>query len=89
CASWVLTLTDFFYQKLGVLVRVMVSAFCDGQWELYMDLASYKDLQTQPGVAIFRYEAPIYYANQSLFKTALYRCLGLNPVKEKAKQRKL
>ncbi|XP_010897256.2 sulfate transporter [Esox lucius] len=102
---WLVTMATsaFVNTELGLLVGVMVSAFCvlgrtqraqaselgkAGDHELYQDLASYKGLQTQPGVAIFRYEAPIYYANQSLFKKALYRCLGLDPVKEKAQRRK-
>lgn len=90
--------------ELGLLVGVVVSAFCvlgrtqfaqalqlgqAGDRELFEDIASYNGLQTQPDVAVFRYEAPIYYANQSLFKKSLYRNVGLDPLKEKAKQRKL
>ncbi|TRY57495.1 hypothetical protein DNTS_003222 [Danionella cerebrum] len=89
--------------ELGLLVGVLVSAFCvlcrtqfaqalqlgqAGDLELFADIASYKGLQTQPGVAVFRYEAPIYYANQTLFKKSLYRNVGLDPLKEKAKHRK-
>lgn len=90
--------------ELGLLVGVLVSAFCvigrtqsaqvrqlgqAGDRELFEDLASYKGLQSQPGVAVFRYEAPIYYANQALFKKSLYRNVGLDPLKEKARRRKL
>uniref|UniRef100_A0A8C2EXJ1 Solute carrier family 26 member 2 n=1 Tax=Cyprinus carpio TaxID=7962 RepID=A0A8C2EXJ1_CYPCA len=90
--------------ELGLLVGVLVSAFCvlgrtqsaqvrqlgqAGDRELFEDLASYKGLQSQPGVAVFRYEAPIYYANQALFKKSLYRSVGLDPLKEKARRRKL
>lgn len=90
--------------ELGLLVGVVVSAFCvlgrtqsaqvrqlgqAGDRELFEDLASYKGLQSQPGVAVFRYEAPIYYANQALFKKSLYRIVGLDPLKEKARRRKL
>ncbi|KAG9334665.1 hypothetical protein JZ751_007324 [Albula glossodonta] len=56
--------------------------------ELYADLAAYKGLNTQPGVVVFRYEAPIYYANQALFKKALYRRVGLDPLKEKTLRKK-
>lgn len=84
--------------ELGLLVGVMVSALCvigrtqraqvlelgrAATREHYEDLSSYRGLRTHPGVAVFRYEAPIYYANQSLFKKSLYRCVGLDPVKEK------
>ncbi|XP_024864726.1 sulfate transporter isoform X2 [Kryptolebias marmoratus] len=85
--------------ELGLLVGVLVSALCilgrtqkaqvlelgkAGSREHYEHLSSYHGLQTHSGVAVFRYEAPIYYANQSLFKKSLYKCVGLNPVKERA-----
>ncbi|XP_046902936.1 sulfate transporter [Hypomesus transpacificus] len=90
--------------ELGLLVGVLVSAFCVlvrtqraqglelgrvGTSELYEDLAGYHGVQSQPGIAIFRYESPIYYANQSLFKKCLYHRLGLDPVKEKVHRKKL
>lgn len=89
--------------ELGLLVGVLVSAFCvlgrtqqaqvlelgrATNREHYEDLSSYRGLRTYPGVAVFRYEAPIYYANQSLFKKSLYRCVGLDPVKEKTRRMK-
>lgn len=90
--------------ELGLLVGVLVSALCvlgrtqraqvlelgrATTREHYEDLSSYRGLQTQPGVAVFRYEAPIYYANQSLFKKSLYKCVGVDPVKEKSRRNKL
>ncbi|XP_042349723.1 sulfate transporter [Plectropomus leopardus] len=90
--------------ELGLLVGVLVSALCvlgrtqkaqvlelgrAPTREHYEDLSSYRGLQTHPGVAVFRYEAPIYYANQSLFKKSLYRCVGLDPLKEKTRLMKL
>lgn len=87
--------------ELGLLVGVLVSAFCvlgrtqqaqvlelgrATNREHYEDLSSYRGLRTHPGVAVFRYDAPIYYANQSLFKKSLYRCAGLDPVKEKTRR---
>ncbi|XP_030224399.1 sulfate transporter isoform X2 [Gadus morhua] len=58
--------------------------------ELYEDLQAYEGLRAAPGgVAVFRYQAPVYYANQSLFKSSLFRAAGLDPVKEKARRRKL
>lgn len=90
--------------ELGLLVGVLVSAFCvlgrtqfaralelgqAGHRDLFKDLESYKNLHKQPGVAVFRYEAPIYYANQKLFKKSLYHSVGLDPQKEKARRKKL
>ncbi|KAM3866940.1 sulfate transporter [Diretmus argenteus] len=103
---WLITMATsaLVNTELGLLVGVLVSAFCvlgrtqqaqvlelgrAGTRECYEDLASYRGLQTQPEVPVFRYEAPIYYANQTLFKTSLYRRLGLDPVKEKVRRRKL
>ncbi|XP_062405467.1 sulfate transporter [Sardina pilchardus] len=89
--------------ELGLLVGILVSAFCvlgrtqrasavplgmTAGGELYEDMGQYRGLRTQPGVAVFRYEAPVYYANQALFKRALYRAVGLDPVREKARRRK-
>ncbi|KAG8004383.1 Solute carrier family 26 member 6, partial [Nibea albiflora] len=98
---WLITMATsaLVNTELGLLVGVLVSAFCvlgrtqqaqvmelgrPTTREHYEDLASYRGLRTHPGVAVFRYSAPIYYANQSLFKKSLYRRVGLDPVKEKA-----
>ncbi|XP_005808685.1 sulfate transporter [Xiphophorus maculatus] len=85
--------------ELGLLVGVLVSAFFvlgrtqqaqvlelgrAASREHYENVSSYHGLQTHFGVAVFRYGAPIYYANQSLFKKSLYKCANLKPVKEKA-----
>ncbi|XP_068570184.1 sulfate transporter isoform X2 [Cebidichthys violaceus] len=85
--------------ELGLLVGVLVSALSvlgrtqkarvlelgrAPTREHYEDLSSYRGLRTHPTVAVFRYGAPIYYANQSMFKKSLYKSMGLNPVKEKA-----
>ncbi|XP_059202621.1 sulfate transporter [Centropristis striata] len=100
---WLITMATsaLVNTELGLLVGVMVSAFCvlgrtqqahvvelgrAATREHYEDLSSYRGLRRHPGVAVFRYEAPIYYANQSLFKKSLYKCVGLDPVKEKARQ---
>lgn len=89
--------------ELGLLVGVMASALCvlsrtqraqvlelgrTPTKEHYEALAAYRGLQTHPGVVVFRYAAPIYYANQSLFKRSLYRRAGLDPVQEKAQRLK-
>lgn len=89
--------------ELGLLVGVMVSVFCvlgrtqraqvlelgrTATKEHYEELAAYRGLHTHPGVVVCRYAAPIYYANQSLFKASLYRRAGLDPVQEKAQRLK-
>ncbi|XP_068181020.1 sulfate transporter [Antennarius striatus] len=86
--------------ELGLLVGVLASAFCvlgrtqraqalelgrAPTREHYDDMSSYCGLQKHPGVAVYRYEAPIYYANQSLFKKSLFRSVGIDPLKERAR----
>ncbi|KAM3613127.1 uncharacterized protein V6R79_020950 [Siganus canaliculatus] len=100
---WVITMATsaLVNTELGLLVGVLVSAFCvlgrtqytqvlklgrAPTGEHYEDLSSYSGLRTHPGVAVFRYGAPIYYANQNLFKKSLYRCVGIDPVKEKSRR---
>ncbi|XP_053732140.1 sulfate transporter [Synchiropus splendidus] len=90
--------------ELGLLVGVLASAFsvigrtqraqmlelgCASSREHYEDLTAYYGLHTHPGVAVFRYQAPVYYANQSLFKKSLYKCTGLNPGKARRRMLKL
>ncbi|XP_053158760.1 sulfate transporter-like [Hemicordylus capensis] len=90
--------------ELGLLIGVCFSMFCiivrtqrpEGQllgWvpesEIYEPLPAYKDLQTKPGIKIFRYEAPLYYANKENFKSMLYKRTGVNPLLELAAKRKV
>ncbi|XP_041845273.1 sulfate transporter [Melanotaenia boesemani] len=87
--------------ELGLLVGVFVSALCvlgrtqqvqvkelgrAATREHYESMSSYRGLKKHPRVAIFRYEAPIYYANHTLFKKSLYKCVGLDPVREKTRR---
>ncbi|KAM9835675.1 sulfate transporter [Syngnathus typhle] len=89
--------------ELGLLVGILVSAFSvlartqraqalelgrTSDRDHYDVMSAYRGLYAHPGVAVFRYPAPIYYANQSLFKKSLYRRTGLDPVKEKARRDK-
>ncbi|XP_062976644.1 sulfate transporter-like [Elgaria multicarinata webbii] len=95
--------------ELGLLIGVSFSMLCvilrtqrpEGQllgWvpesEIYEPLPAYRDLQTKSGVKVFRFEAPIYYANKESFKSMLFKQTGVNPLRElaaksKAEKRKL
>lgn len=89
--------------ELGLLVGVLVSAFCvlartqkatvkelgrAEHREIYEDSREYRGLRKRDDVPVFRYDSPIYYANQSLFKKSLYKSVGLDPVREKARRLK-
>lgn len=89
--------------ELGLLVGVLVSAFCvlartqqaqvkelgrAADREFYEDSTVYLGLQKPNSVPVYRYNSPIYYANQSLFKKSLYKSVGVDPVREKAKRLK-
>lgn len=102
-AIWLVTMATsaLINTELGLLVGVLVSAFCvlgrtqqaqvqelgrASTREHYEELSSYRGLGTHAGVTVFRYNAPIYYANQSLFKKSLYKGAGLDPVLEQSQR---
>ncbi|XP_078406834.1 sulfate transporter isoform X3 [Cetorhinus maximus] len=80
--------------ELGLLIGVTFSVVCvivrtqvprattlgrlEGT-EIYEDLGRYKNLQNLSGIKIFRFEAPLYYANKEFFKRSLYKETGVNP----------
>ncbi|XP_041049383.1 sulfate transporter, partial [Carcharodon carcharias] len=80
--------------ELGLLIGVSFSVMCvivrtqvprattlghlEGT-EIYEDLGRYKNLQNLSGIKIFRFEAPLYYANKEFFKRSLYKETGVNP----------
>ncbi|XP_063148494.1 sulfate transporter-like [Candoia aspera] len=90
--------------ELGLLIGVCFSMMCvilrtqnpEGQLlglvpesEIYEPLPAYSGLQVKAGINIFRFEAPIYYANKENFKSMLYKNTGVNPSLELAAKRKL
>ncbi|KAM6469065.1 sulfate transporter isoform 1-T5 [Liasis olivaceus] len=90
--------------ELGLLIGVCFSMICvilrtqnpEGQLlglvpesEIYEPLPAYSGLQVKAGIKIFRFEAPIYYANKENFKSMLYKTTGVNPSLELAAKRKL
>ncbi|XP_004631349.1 sulfate transporter [Octodon degus] len=89
--------------EIGLLIGVCFSMFCVilrtqkpkvsllglvEESELFESLSAYKNLQTQPGIKIVRFIAPLYYINKECFKSALYKNT-LNPVLVKAAQKKV
>lgn len=101
--------TALISTEIGLLVGVCFSMLCVifrtqrpeapllgwvAESETYESLSAYKNLQTKPGVVVFRFEAPIYYINKECFKSTLYKQTGVNPAwvkaaKKKAEKRKL
>ncbi|XP_056358411.1 sulfate transporter [Oenanthe melanoleuca] len=89
--------------EIGLLVGVCFSMLCvifrtqrpqapllgwAAESETYESLAAYKNLQTKPGVVVFRFEAPLYYINKECFKSSLYKQTGVNPLWVKAARKK-
>lgn len=89
--------------EIGLLVGVCFSMLCVifrtqrpeapllgwvAESETYESLSAYKNLQTKPGVVVFRFEAPLYYINKECFKSTLYKQTGVNPVGVKAAKKK-
>ncbi|KAM9695308.1 sulfate transporter [Trichechus inunguis] len=88
--------------EIGLLFGVCFSMFCVilrtqkpkssllglvEDTEIFESTSVYQNLQTKPGIKIFRFVAPLYYINKECFKSALYK-KTLNPVLIKAAQRK-
>uniref|UniRef100_A0A8C0IHI1 Solute carrier family 26 member 2 n=1 Tax=Bubo bubo TaxID=30461 RepID=A0A8C0IHI1_BUBBB len=77
--------------EIGLLVGVCFSMLCVifrtqrpeapllgwvAESETYESLSAYKNLQTKPGIMVFRFEAPLYYINKECFKSTLYKQTG-------------
>lgn len=88
--------------EIGLLIGVCFSMFCVilrtqkpktsllglvEESEIFESMSVYKNLQTKPGIKIFRFVAPLYYINKECFKSALYK-KTLNPILVKAAQKK-
>ncbi|KAG8439307.1 hypothetical protein GDO86_005505 [Hymenochirus boettgeri] len=89
--------------ELGLLIGITFSILCVivrsqrpgttllGQvdnTEVYESMTIYKNLNTIPGIKIFRFEAPLYYVNKQCFKKSLYKYSGVDPVIVAAAARK-
>lgn len=89
--------------ELGLLVGVVFSMSCIifktqnpkvsllgrvGDADLYEDLEEYENLTPPPRVQVFRFQAPLYYANKDSFLKSLYKAVGVEPFLELTKRRK-
>ncbi|XP_033028919.1 sulfate anion transporter 1 [Lacerta agilis] len=89
--------------ELGLLVGAVFSILCIigrtqrphaallgqlGSTVFYEDDEEYKNLLPVPRVKIFRFEAPLYYANKDFFLKCLHNRTGLDPAVEMAKRNK-
>ncbi|XP_019937167.2 sulfate anion transporter 1 isoform X1 [Paralichthys olivaceus] len=95
--------TTLISVELGLLVGVVFSMMCiifktqkpkvslmgrANDSDLYEDMDEYKDLVPPPGVQVFRFQAPLYYANKDSFLKSLYRAVGVEPFLEVTRRRK-
>lgn len=48
----------------------------------------YKNLAQPPRVQVFRFQAPLYYANKDVFLRSVYKTVGVEPFLEIARRRK-
>lgn len=56
--------------------------------ELYEDMEEYRNLTPPPGLHVFRFQAPLYYANKDVFLKSLYRAVGVEPFLELTRRKK-
>ncbi|XP_051537550.1 sulfate anion transporter 1-like [Myxocyprinus asiaticus] len=90
--------------EIGLLIGVVFSMICVvvqtqnpkvallGQIEQtndYEDMEEYDDLLPVPKVKIFRFQAPLFYANKDFFLKSLYKAIDLEPFLEITRRRKL
>ncbi|KAI5096474.1 sulfate anion transporter 1 isoform X1, partial [Silurus meridionalis] len=90
--------------EIGLVIGVVFSMMCVmvqtqhpkasllGQIENtnnYEDMDDYDHLVIIPKVKIFRFQAPLYYANKDFFLKSLFKAAGLKPFLEKSRRRKL
>lgn len=90
--------------EIGLVIGVVFSMICVlvqtqrpkasllGQIEdtnHYEDMDDYDHLVIIPKVKIFRFQAPLYYANKDFFLKSLFKAVELEPFLEKNRRRKL
>lgn len=51
-------------------------------------MEEYLNLTPPPGVQVFRFQAPLYYANKDVFLKSLYRAVGVEPFLELTRRKK-
>ncbi|XP_014904931.1 sulfate anion transporter 1 [Poecilia latipinna] len=56
--------------------------------DLYEDVEEYKNLTAPSRVKIFRFQAPLYFANKNFFLKSLYKAVGVEPFLELTKKKK-
>ncbi|XP_070707195.1 sulfate anion transporter 1 [Pempheris klunzingeri] len=89
--------------ELGILIGVVFSMMCIiyktqnpkvsllgrvNDTDLYEDVDEYKNLSPPPRVQVFRFQAPLYYANKDSFLKSLYKAVRVEPFLEMTKRRK-
>ncbi|XP_076020473.1 sulfate anion transporter 1 [Genypterus blacodes] len=89
--------------ELGLLVGVIFSMLCvifksqnpkvsllgrADSTELYEDMEEYKNLTAPPQIQVFRFQAPLYYANKETFLKSLYKAVRVEPFLELTRRRK-
>lgn len=90
--------------EIGLLIGVVFSMICVvvqtqnpkvsllGQIEQtndFEDMEEYDNLSPVPKVKIFRFQAPLFYANKDFFLKSLYKATDLEPFLEITRRRKL
>ncbi|XP_023263045.1 sulfate anion transporter 1-like [Seriola lalandi dorsalis] len=89
--------------EVGLLVGIIFSMMCiiyktqnpkvsllgrASDSDLYEDVDEYKNLMPPPRVQVFRFQAPLYFANKDTFLKSLYKAVGVEPFLEMTKRRK-
>lgn len=96
--------TTLISVEMGLLVGIVFSMMCvifktqnpkvsllgrASGTDFYEDMDEYKNLMPPPRVQVFRFQAPLYYANKDSFLRSLYKAVGVEPFLEMTKRRKV
>uniref|UniRef100_A0A8C5NB90 Sulfate anion transporter 1-like n=1 Tax=Gouania willdenowi TaxID=441366 RepID=A0A8C5NB90_GOUWI len=93
-SKWRASRTDAIVWLVSMSATALFSFFSpffflsDYDTEIYEGLEDYKNLMPPPGVEVFRFQAPLYYANKNVFLKNLYKAVGVEPFWSSPKRRK-
>ncbi|KAG7321034.1 hypothetical protein KOW79_015449 [Hemibagrus wyckioides] len=80
--SMLCVLAQTQYPKASLLGKIENTTY-------YEDMNDYDNLEIIPKVKIFRFQAPLYYANKDFFLKSLFKAVGLEPFIERTRQKKM
>ncbi|KRX45282.1 Prestin [Trichinella murrelli] len=79
-------LVSVAFALLTIVFKSQPDSICLGRipkTELYRGLNAYAKAEEIPGVKIYRFDSPLFFANVENFRQRLYECTGIDPIDQK------